>query len=387
MRLLAPPFERHSWRESRIVRRLVTIAFTIAAPIACGGQQIVISPTGNWRSLSMDPSSSAACGVTRAGSVACWSLGGGLGERSEIMKFGSVQHPHVVQNIDGAVGVAVAETFACAWSARGEIWCWGANDAGQLGDSTLAWRAVPRRVHTRVAVARVGVSSDGYACLLSTERRAYCWGAAIDGQLGNGRTDTAAVLVPTVVAGDHRFSSLSVGPDSHVCGVDYDGVIWCWGENDYGQASATLQSITPTTGVSARVPVRVESKQRFKQVASGASFTCALDLAGGSTCWGYNHNASLGVGDTLDHAGLQRVRTDEKFVSIDAGFRLVCGTTMSLHLLCWGLSDVVSGSLKHIDLPTPVAQESSLSGVSIGARASCVLDSSGAIRCWSRARR
>ncbi len=383
----APAVEDCHQRESRLIRGLAAIACLIVAPIACAGQQIV-SASGKWLALSMDPSSTAACGVTRAGAVACWSFGGSGGERSDMLNPGSLQHPHVVARVNHAVGVAVAESFACAWTVTGEVWCWGANDAAQLGDSTHISRDEPRRVHTRVAAAQVGVSGDGFACLLSKEGRAYCWGSGLYGRI-DPRTVNGGVVVPTPVAGEHQFKAISVGPDSHVCAVDRDAIVWCWGENGAGQVSATptlgIDSLPESTYI--RVPVSVQPARRFTRIASGNSFTCALDVEGSASCWGNNGDASLGVGDTRAHTGVQSVRTDEKFVSIDAGFRWTCGTTSALRLVCWGLRDVgrpPARESNHIALPTLVAQIGSPSGVAIGGRASCVLDRVGTIRCWTR---
>ncbi len=372
-----PTFDRFSRREPRFVLQLVSVACAIIAPIACAGQPVTAA-SGKWLALSMDPGSPAACGITNAGAVALLELlGAGPGEQSALMKFGSLQNPRVVPNIDRAVGVAVAETFACAWNVRGEVWCWGANDSGQLGDSTLVSRAEPHRVHARVAAAHVGVSSDGYACLLSTEGRAYCWGSGRDGQLGQGRTD-GPILVPTPVAGEHQFKSISVGPDSHVCAIDGNGAVWCWGDNGSGQVSAS------TTQGNVHMPTRIDAEQRFDQVASGNSFTCALSVGGQASCWGYNRDASLGVGDTAAHSSVQLVRTTEKFLSISAGFRWTCGTTSSLHLVCWGMSD----EGHRVALPAPVPQGGGrLTEMAIGGRATCVLDRDGTIRCWTRARR
>jgi alpha-tubulin suppressor-like RCC1 family protein len=386
----APALEHCYRREPRLVRGLAAIAWLIVAPIACAGQQVV-SASGKWLALSLDPSSTAACGATSAGAVACWSVGGTAGERSELLNLGSLQHPHVVPKVNHAVGVAVAESFACAWTVIGEVWCWGTNDAAQLGDSTHVSRDEPRRVHTRVFAAQVGVSGDGFACLLSREGRAYCWGSGLYGRI-NPATVNGGVVVPTPVAGEHQFKAISVGSDSHVCAIDHDGIVWCWGENGAGQVSAAptpgIDSIPESTYI--RVPVGVQPAHRFAHIASGNSFTCALDIEGATSCWGGNGDASLGVGDTKDHAGVQAVRTSEKFISIDAGFRWTCGTTSASRLVCWGLRDVRQNPVgsSRLALPTPFPQQrGSLSGIAIGGYGSCVLDRAGTIRCWNRASR
>lgn len=40
----------------------------------------------------------------------------------------------VLAGVADAVAVAAGEDFACARTRRGDVWCWGDNDLGQLGD-------------------------------------------------------------------------------------------------------------------------------------------------------------------------------------------------------------------------------------------------------------
>lgn len=44
------------------------------------------------------------------------------------------------------MGIAVGYLHTCAWQADGVIWCWGLNNAGQLGDGTTTNRLTPVRV-------------------------------------------------------------------------------------------------------------------------------------------------------------------------------------------------------------------------------------------------
>src|SRR5687768_18485604 len=65
------------------------------------------------------------------------------------------------------------------------------------------------------------------------------------------------------------------------CGLDSDGVAYCWGLNDRGQ----LGDGTTTTRLT---PTKVSTTLQFSTIAAGASHTCAITLAGDSWCWGGN---------------------------------------------------------------------------------------------------
>jgi alpha-tubulin suppressor-like RCC1 family protein len=317
-----------------------------------------------------------ACGVTSGGSVACWTShpSDASGPRDWV-GFGARRRPRLIPTLDHALGVAVTADFACAWRTTGDVWCWGANQFGQLGDSSLETRSRPKPVRSSVRAEYVGVSSDGFACLLSTDARAYCWGSGDHGQLGQPRAN-ASLHVPTPVAGDHRFQSLSVGADSHVCGVDRDGALWCWGENGEGQVGVSRTTTDVLT------PVRVDPTRRFSAVSVGSSFTCAIDSAASLFCWGYNRDASLGVGDTTDHEGIQAVSDVRQVALVSAGFRRPCAVTLSQELVCWGLND--GAPPWRVTRPRTIARLSSrpiAMGADFGA---CTLDRVGTIQCWGR---
>jgi alpha-tubulin suppressor-like RCC1 family protein len=58
----------------------------------------------------------------------------------------------------------------------------------------------------------------------------YCWGNNIAGQLGDGTTTFRAV--PVAVIEGHRFTQVS-GGGLHTCGVS-DQAAWRWGTNQFG---------------------------------------------------------------------------------------------------------------------------------------------------------
>lgn len=59
--------------------------------------------------------------------------------------------------------------------------------------------------------------------------------------------------------------------ENHVCAIDIDGSIMCWGNDDYGQVSER-----PMTG----------SFSKYAQIGSGANHTCALRDDRALICWG-----------------------------------------------------------------------------------------------------
>jgi alpha-tubulin suppressor-like RCC1 family protein len=72
-----------------------------------------------------------------------------------------------------------------------------------------------------------------HACALTSDGTAYCWGANNAGQLGDSTTTVRAA--PTKVAGGYKFASIAAG-DVHTCGrLLADNTVLCWGLNRFGE--------------------------------------------------------------------------------------------------------------------------------------------------------
>jgi alpha-tubulin suppressor-like RCC1 family protein len=92
-----------------------------------------------------------------------------------------------VAGITGARDVAAGLAHTCAVTADLSLVCWGANDAGQLGNGTTA--ASPTTTPTPVA-GLAGVASvaagGAHTCARLVDGTVSCWGADTSGQLGDG---------------------------------------------------------------------------------------------------------------------------------------------------------------------------------------------------------
>lgn len=201
-----------------------------------GGMLLSDQPTGvNGPAPFTSISAGAeACGLTGTGRVFCWSY------------YLEVPHEIVVAGqtftqVSGGAG------HTCALTGAGDIYCWGHNYAGQLGDGSTTDRAQPVKVAPSTAVTFTAVTS-GYqhSCGLTSTGDVYCWGDNTYGELGDGTppsymtaTSYVATPVPVIVSGGIRFESLSAGL-FHTCGVSVapsqpKSTAYCWGYNAYGQ--------------------------------------------------------------------------------------------------------------------------------------------------------
>ena len=199
----------------------------------------------------------------------------------------------------GSSGAAVI----CGLAADDGAWCLGANSTGELGDGTLIKSAEPVAVaggHTFSSLSvtaqfdQGSFASYGHGCGLKQDRSVHCWGANRFGELGIGR-ESAYELGPQEVLGGHQFKEIHVqsvattSPTGSVsCGLSKDGVVLCWGKNEWVLPSAGVHSI-PT-------PISNPAGLRFQSLSLGIRHACAIASNGKTYCWGANENGRLGVG-------------------------------------------------------------------------------------------
>ena len=83
-----------------------------------------------------------------------------------------------------------------------EIYCWGDNSKGQMG-SGFTTGPLPAPVKVNVPFTGSGETSmhmsDEYLCALRTNGELYCWGSNDSGRIGNGQVG-GNVTRPTLIA-------------------------------------------------------------------------------------------------------------------------------------------------------------------------------------------
>src|SRR5260221_233958 len=134
---------------------------------------------------------------------------------------------------------------AAAVKTGGGVKGWGYNQFGQLGDGTNADSAVPVDV-TGLQSGVGAIDTRGeHTCALMTGGSVKCWGANINGQLGDGTTASSDVPVG-VVGLSSGVSAIAVGGE-HTCALTTGGGVKCWGWNAKGQlgTGTTTDSNTP----------------------------------------------------------------------------------------------------------------------------------------------
>jgi hypothetical protein len=217
------------------------------------------------------------CALDASGSAWCWGLDD-AGQVGQPPSQQVVASPTLVEGPAMWQAIAAGARHSCALAVNGQPFCWGDDSYGQSGANNDG-------IPTPVALQATQVVAGGDETCVGSGTAFSCFGANDHGQLGN-QTTSGGGSMPTALPGS--WLQLSVGQD-HACGVAMDHTLSCWGANGFGELGVG-------SFVELHEPQPVGSMSDWASVAAGVDNTCALTLGGDLYCWGRNLEGEVGDG-------------------------------------------------------------------------------------------
>jgi len=236
---------------------------------------------------------------------------GQLGDNTTISKSNPVQ----VANIN--TGLSWSLLFAGNRVSGGvynnNLYMWGNNTSGTLGDNTLVSKSTPiiiNSTYSWIAAAseKLIANTGGATGAVRNDGILFVWGNNATGQLGDGTTITKSspnVLGSTVISspvqvGTSSWTTVSAGT-SYSVGINSIGLLYAWGLNNLSQ----LGNVSTNNVESTVVQVTTGS---WTKISAGTNHSLAIKSDG--TLWGWGNSLAILIAGNVTPASWSQIASD-----------------------------------------------------------------------------
>ena len=170
----------------------------------------------------------------------------------------------------------------------GNLWTWGENSSGRLGDDTTSPRSSPGTTAgcgTTWCQVSAGSAASG---AIKTDGTLWMWGS---GESLGANTTQVRTSPVTPVGGASEWCQVS-GGGAFTSAIKTDSTLWTWGAGTSGQLGSGLDLNRSSPGTTAGGGID------WCQVSSGSFFAAAVKTDGTLWTWGNNNSGELGTGAT-----------------------------------------------------------------------------------------
>ncbi|MDN4071386.1 S-layer homology domain-containing protein [Paenibacillus vini] len=264
-----------------------------------------------------------------------------------------------------------------ALASEGQVYSWGGNDRGQLGNGMSNNRNTPGIVTDLDQIMEIdsGVRSS---MALRADGTVWTWGMNENGQLGIGTFVNTAVPTKVTALEGTRITAISGRLGYHSMALAEDGTVWTWGENDSGELGDGTKTLR-------NVPVQVQGLDQVAAIAAGGYYSLALKEDGTVWAWGTNQNGELGDGTFADKLLPVQVSglSDVSLIAVGGSHSLAVkqdGTVWA-----WGSNrqgELGDGTITNRSKPVKVLNLENIVDIAGGGYHSLALDADGNVWSW-----
>lgn len=166
---------------------------------------VEVSPSLNLRFKSISAGGQATCAITTDDVSYCWGHGHKIGNGAYSPNKSNPTKVSTTSMTEGAKlsQISVSITHVCATSSDEKVYCWGLMGDNALGNKLNA-NVIPKPItissDVKFKAASAGLS---YGCALTKTQEIYCWGYNNSGAIGNG-TYANTSNPPALIKGSYQ---------------------------------------------------------------------------------------------------------------------------------------------------------------------------------------
>ncbi|MGH9081959.1 MAG: RCC1 domain-containing protein [Acidimicrobiales bacterium] len=332
----------------------------------------------------------AACGsatssaaTSRASSIYRWGV---VGNQGKIAKL-ELDKPAAVGGVAGkVVQIATSNSDGYALTSAGQVYGWGVNSYGELGDgrpTPYETRAVKVDFPAGVKITSLAnpMPFDG---AIAIDSAGLAWGWGLDGAGDLCLPDLIYIRPRQIPLSD---VSLATGARTHAM-FDSDGTLYACGSGDAGELGNDSTASSPT-------PTKVTGLPRGEKITALTSSwegSGALFADGAYYDWGYNADGQLGDGGTTNSSVPVQVKLPSPVSRVfQGGSGPNNGQTIAIledgAVWAWGENDggqLGTGTLTDAFTPLEVHVPSGVTFVKVssGGYATYAIDTTGRLWAW-----
>ena len=200
--------------------------------------------------------------------------------------------------------VAAGYAHSLALTSSGQLYAFGDNSSGQLGSATNSGTLNPNPTPALVSlpgasgpVTHVAAGAD-HSLALTSSGQLYAFGYNSSGQLGNATNNGTSAPNPTpalvsLPGASGPVTQIAAG-DSHSLALTSSGQLYAFGRNLYGQLGSATNSGTSNPNPTPALVSLPGASGPVTQVAGGSYHSLALTSSGQLYAFGYNLYGQLG---------------------------------------------------------------------------------------------
>jgi alpha-tubulin suppressor-like RCC1 family protein len=348
------------------------------APLLAAVLAIVLAGCGSTGAKSHTQSSESPESI-----VYRWGVVGNAGKIAQL----ELSTPEAIVGISGkVVQVATSNSDGYALNSAGEVFAWGVNSGGELGDGQKTpYEVNAVRVDFPSGVKIVSLPDPmPFDAGLAIDSTGHAWGWGI-----NGSDDLCLSTLVETRPTELPLSNvtLATGARTHTLFVS-NGALFACGSGDAGELGngSTSSASTPTPVIG------LPAGAKFTDLTSSWEGSGALLANGGYYNWGYNAAGQLGDGDTANRAVPVKVHLPGPVAEVfQGGSGAKNGQTIAIlangAVWTWGSNgrgQLGNGTTTNSDVPVQVhvPEGVNFTKVNSGGYASYAIDTTGRLWAW-----